>query len=143
MRLFLVLAVSLSGSTAWANLQIGRYSGVTPDGAACGFDVLAVEFEGGLRHPLNERVRVVVEGGNWVLRHAPSIKSAELKVEFDHDHLTAAMGERGAAQAVELTMDHSEGKDGPSKIIWLRHDVRNPSASFMWECGGLKFGTTN
>lgn len=123
---------------SWAHVEIGTYVGKTTEAADCSFEVKEVSFAGGVKHPLNERVSILVEEEEMTLSH-PGLPDAESReIGFDHDHLNAVRGVAGGALAVSLTMEHSEEKDGP-KEVWFLKDYKDNSKDMFWFCGELAF----
>lgn len=130
----------LSSVSAEAHLKVGKYQGrLTPGGGACEIEIKAIEFPTGVRHPLNERVRVVVSGVEWVLSHAPSVGDTPLSVKWDSNHLTGAQGSREGAFFLSLEIDHTEGHEGPSQFV-LTEDFRDAGTQDrISACQGLSF----
>jgi hypothetical protein len=130
----------LSSVSAEAHLKVGKYQGkLGTAGESCEIEIKAIEFPSGVRHPLNERVRVVVNGVEWVLSHAPSVSEAPLSVQWDSSHLTGAQGTREGAFFLSLEIDHTEGHEGPSQFV-LTEDYRDAGTQDrMSTCQGLSF----
>lgn len=108
----------LCTGAAQAHLDIGTYTGRLADGSACSFDVRSVEFDG-VPHPLNERVTIESNThGTFRLSHAPQLAvPGKALVDFDHDALTGARGEKdGAAWGAILQMSHAPGNHGPKAL---------------------------
>ena len=140
-KLFLasIIGSALIVSSAQAHLEVGKYEGVDQSGKACGFEVTAVRFEGGVRHPLNERVDIkICEGFNMVLGHAPEIDRDKGEVGFDHHHLSGAVGIKGGADAAVIWMEHSPQFEGPRVFHFIHHDYKDASKNTHTECKDLK-----
>lgn len=137
MKSWLIALALIVSVPAFANVKIGTYRGTTPEGAACEFEVKSVSFVNDVRHPLNERVEIAHHHHTFVLSHAPVINAVEKSVRFDHDHLTATQGVKGGAIAAIITMDHSEGKDGPGQFTMIHDNYSDASGSMMMTCGNL------
>jgi hypothetical protein len=137
---FVAGVILVGGASAEAHLKLGTYRGFEPNsGAPCALNVSAIRFEGGIRHPLNERVDITVEGRSWTLVHPARIDASSGKVLFSGATLEAAQGISGGAEAAVLTMSHEEGKEGPQELILLQHDYRDESRSLKRVCSGLVF----
>ena len=140
LKLLCVVVAVCFALPAAAHLKVGTYSGRdSVTGEACSVAVRAIEFEGGLRHPLNERITVLAKGRTWVLRHPAQIDVSLGKVEFSGASLEATQGVPGAGDGFVLTMSHEEGKEGPQDFFLIHHDYRDVSKSTRSACVGLSF----
>lgn len=134
-----LFGLSLFASTAQAHLDLGKYQGTDLSSRACEFEVKAIRFEGGVRHPLNERVEIqVVDGSTFILGHAPEIDRDHGQVLFDHHHLSGARGVKDGADAAVIWMEHSEHFEGPRVFHFIHHDYKEPRNNVHVECGDLK-----
>ncbi|MGE3975132.1 MAG: hypothetical protein AB7F59_11465 [Bdellovibrionales bacterium] len=135
----LILGLSMIlASPAFAHIAIGTYKGVDANGQACSFDVTAVTFEDGARHPLNERVAVMFNQIGFVLRHAPSVDvTRSVAVTFEKDMLSGVKGYSDYTWAFLLKMVHDEQNDGPTEMTIVKQDNRNPSMSTKSICKNL------
>ncbi len=122
---------------AFAHVKVGTYQGTNPEGEPCSFVVRSVSFLNHVHHPLNGRVEILTEAGSFVLSHPPVVDVQNATVGFDHDHLQGVQGQKnGTAIAAVLTMDHSEGNDGPSQLDFIFHS-RASSSGRRTTCGQL------
>lgn len=141
----LVITFTLSAlvsTSSFAHLKIGKYAGKSADFSACSFEVKQIRFEG-IKHPINERVDVVIGSELFVLSHLPevnaSVKTEESTVLFDGDHLTGAKGIPQGGVGVVLTMSHAEVNEGPVEITMITHAYKDPAKTTKWQCSGLAF----
>jgi hypothetical protein len=132
------LAILALAPAARAHLEIGTYRGVDRAGAPCSFEVKSVEFKDGVRHPLNERVKIVLDGKEWTLRHLPRVDVARSVIGFERDLLSAAEGTITGADAVGLVMSHAPDNHGPVEIARMRDDREDPSRILRTTCGELQ-----
>jgi hypothetical protein len=136
--LLLSLVAFAVASPCFAHVEIGTYSGLSDAGAPCSVQVLQQSFEGGMHHPLNERVQVQVETEQFTLAHPAVVDAEKSLASFNHDVLQAVVAIQGGARAVILEMDHSPGKDGPSAFHLVTSDWRTGTGTTA-HCRGLKF----
>jgi hypothetical protein len=125
-------------STALAHLQIGTYSGKTPEGAACSIEILSKTYEGGVHHPLNERVAAKVGTETFTMVHPAVVSAEKREVSFDHDVLQAVLPLKNGARALVLKIDHTPGNDGPKSSHLIVNDWKQQTASSS-DCLGLRF----
>ena len=137
-RRLLTLAILAFAPGAQAHLEIGTYRGTAGDGAECRFEVKAIEFKDGIRHPLNERVKIVIEGAEWTLKHQPRIDLERSAIGFERDLLSSAVGTVAGADAVALVMDHSPGHHGPVELVRMSQNREDPSRNLRASCGSLE-----
>ena len=133
-----VLGLVVASSPSFAHLKIGKYVGKKADTESCSFEVKAVRFEG-MKHPLNERVDVLMGSEPFVLSHAPAVSVEKATVLFDGVHLSGAKGVAGGGLGAVLTMSHEEGHEGPVEIAMIKHDYKDATKSTQWVCMGLEF----
>jgi len=137
MKTLALVSLLLISAPAFAHLNKGPYVGTTEDGKACGFEVLDVQFDGGVRHPLNERVQVEVDGTRFELRHLPRLDVQTGAIEFDGAHLSGAFATAQGKFAAVLWMDHSEGFDGP-RVLNIMHQATGHQMKIV--CSSLRKG---
>lgn len=117
-----IVALFLTQS-AWAHLELTTYSGETVDGKPCSVKVNSVAHEGGVHHPLRERVSVTIDKYTLELRHGtnwPDVKP--LDFELDTGHLKGSFGDiikangevKALTVAFEMVMSHDNGNEGPT-----------------------------
>ncbi len=138
---FWILGIILVGSFALADLDSGHYQGVDSSGLSCEILVGDVSFENGVKHPLNERVSVVVNGQEWSLSHPKVIDEESGKVRFNHSYFeatisTARDGKFGA-QYLKMTIDHDAEPHRPKEYIYLNDSYRDSVSSTKIECKSL------
>ena len=75
MKNLIILALTICSFGAYAHIEIGTYTGKNDAREACSFEVKGVTFKDNVRHPLNERVVIVVDGQTFELSHRPMIDS--------------------------------------------------------------------
>lgn len=126
MKLFLTaLVATLIAPSAFAHLELGKYAGTLKNGeSSCSFEVRSVSFVENRRHPLNERVELVVGDTRFVLSHQPKINVADGSVGFDKDNLSGALGTSYGGTAAVLAMSHTEGNEGPRSLTIAIHDYK-------------------
>ncbi len=140
MRVLLTSLMVLS-AIAYADLDSGRYLGTDNKGLPCEIFVGDVSFENGIKHPLNERVQVVVQNVEWTLSHPKVVDEESGKVRFNHNYFEAtvssALEERFGAQYLKMTIDHDAEPHRPTQFLLINDDYRDASRSTKVECKGL------
>lgn len=126
-------------SSASAHLEIGTYEGKDSTGAVCSLRIIDEVFEGDLHHPLTERFVVDYLGKIFKVGHPFIFSAADKKASFDHDHLNASLPFKGGSEGLEIKMDHSEGRDGPSEFHYVSDDYRNDLNDKVSDCYDLVF----
>jgi hypothetical protein len=107
-----------------AHIEDGLWKGQDEKGQACEMKVLQNYFENNTHHPLNERIKVEINGEEFVLRHPPVIKLAEKVAAFDHDTFESIVPHSKGAKALVVKMNHSEGAEGPTEFHVINHEYR-------------------
>lgn len=133
--LTLALFIALPSS---AHIQVGTYLGKKADGSACTLISKGTTFQNNVRHPLNERVEVVVESETYSLYHPPVINAEKGLASFNHDAFHATRPTAYGADAVVVTMSHAEGKEGPTAYALIQHSWKTEQSTVM-TCSNLVF----
>lgn len=120
--LMLFVLAGLVPAVGSAHLELKKYFGVNAQGAACTFEVKAITFQNNIKHPLNERVEVVFGERSYFLSHPGQTDVATGQVGFNHDILQAISAMNTGAESITLLMSHEEGKEGPTELVYSRHD---------------------
>ena len=130
----LSLAATLS---AQAHISPGVYQGTDARGETCSMTV-ADQFYEGARHPLNERIRLNVEGIEYVVGHPPVVEAATDTAFFNHDLFQAIQGTPEGARALVIEMVGSdESNRGPGSFQVITHKWRSNERSSL-KCSSLK-----
>lgn len=137
----LVIMFVFITNMSYADLDSGRYAGTDLQGNACEILVGEVSFENGIKHPLNERVTVVVNQLEWKLSHPKVLNEQEGKVRFNHNFfeglVTTTRELRFGAQYLKMTIDHDAEPHRPMEYIYINDDYRDASKSSKVECKNL------
>ncbi len=136
MKIFTLLALLLSPSFALAHIEPGTWKGTTASGQECSMTATATYFEGN-RHPLNERIGITVEGKEFKVGHPPVLDFAQPKAFFNHDVFQGVLATSTGAQAIEIEMNHEEGKEGPVSFTFVDHAWKNDARTSL-KCSGLR-----
>lgn len=131
--LFLILGIS---TTALAHVEPGVYQGKDSSGAACEMKVIETFFEGGMPHPLNERVRIQINGDEFLVGHPSVIDEAKSQVVFNHDRFQGVLAQKGGAKALIVGMSHATGSEGPTDFTVINHIWKAGDGSSV-RCLGL------
>jgi hypothetical protein len=136
MKFFMfALAFAVFPYSAFAHIEPGLWSGLTPEGQECRMEVFEQTFEQGLAHPLNERIRVRVNGDEFRIYHPRAIDRTKGRVSFNHDYFEGILATQTGSNAIVVTMEHSDQFEGPTQFIALRDN---------WKTGkGIKMTCTN
>lgn len=104
-------------SSASATIQTKVYKGEDLEGHACEIDVKSVTFLNQVKHPLNERVEVLLEGTTFVLRHPETVNTTTGAVQFDHDVLQGVLALPTGARSLTIVLNHVQGKTNALRFI--------------------------
>ena len=132
----LALLACLLATPAFAHIDEGTWKGTTADGKECSLVAGQQYFERDLRHPLNERIPVTVDGTAFTLPHPSSIDAAKAQVGFDHDRFHGLLPNPTGADAIEVQMEHSESFEGPRSFTLIRHNWKTRTSTSL-TCSGL------
>jgi hypothetical protein len=128
---------ALSALPALAGIEPGTYLGSSADGQPCSMLAKETYFLGGVRHPLNERVDVELNGQAFVLQHPAVISVEESLASFNHDAFESVLPTSEGAQALIVNMMHSEDDSGPIAFQHIAHKWRADERVKL-ECNGLQ-----
>lgn len=128
----------LASTVASAHIQVGTYKGSDGTDGGCSLEVKEVFFQNGVRHPLNERVRVVVGGVEFVVGHPPVIDTAASVAHFNHDLFQGVLPTDVGAKALEIKMEHGVAADGPTEFRVVDHAWSEQTGT-KTECLALMF----
>lgn len=118
MKIFLL---SLLPLIAQAHLEPGAYTGVSADKVPCSMTVGEQYFVDNKPHPLNERIRITVNGTEVVVGHPTVFDSAQDLISFNHDLFQGVIPTATGAQALEVVVTHEPGKEGPTSFSWIEN----------------------
>jgi hypothetical protein len=118
---WLLVPVVLFAVPALAHVEPGLYKGVTEDGKECSMVAGKQYFENGVRHPLNERFPITVDGKAFVVGHPPIVDSQQAIAYFNHDLLQGVLPTDSGAIALEIEMVHSQEFEGPRRFTLIEH----------------------
>lgn len=130
MKTLLISLLVLTTQTAFAHIEKGTWIGKTDKGLQCTMLAIETYHDGGMDHPLTERVRVRIGNDEVVLSHPPVVSAATAMAFFNHDVLQAVIPTTTGARAIVVDMHHEPGKDGGPVAfhvidhIW-KNDVRS------------------
>lgn len=138
MKLLATALFIVSSQSAFAHLEVGKYSGSDRGGEPCEFRVESVAFEGNVKHPLNERVVIRYENRSYTLSHLPIVTISEFKVVPEAEVLTGTRGTENVNEAFILKMGHVNGQHGPQEFSFVKHYPEFQSMSNRYMCLELK-----
>lgn len=108
-------------TAAFAHIEPGVYRGQTSSGEACEFTAIDQYFEGGVKHPLNERIRIEANGTRWVMAHPPVIDLEQSTAFFNHDLFQSVQPTQTGAIAFIIEMKHEGANEGPVAFQVITH----------------------
>lgn len=127
-----VLFFSIFASvSARAHIDPGAYTGSTDASEVCGFTAGERFFENNLPHPLNERIRIEINGDTYVVAHPAVIDAAIPQAAFNHDIFQGVLPTQTGAKALIIDMIHEEGKDGPTSFHLITHNWKTKEATVI------------
>ncbi len=119
-----ITLILLASQIAMAHVEPGKYLGKTPDGQECSMLAKETYFENNARHPLNERIKITVNGSEFTVAHPPIIDAAKAIAFFNHDAFHGVLPTEGGARALVITMTHDQGKEGPVSFTLIENQWR-------------------
>lgn len=133
----LLALIIFAASTANADLLTGVFKGTDAEGHPCEISVVSVGFENDMRHPLNERVTVVLSGQEWKLAHPSEINESKGKVRFNHNSFLGITPTKTGAMFLRLNIDHDAEPHAPTSYTYVNDNYRDESKSVVMNCTGL------
>lgn len=120
MKSLIFLLSIIFSLSAFAGLELGVYEGQTVDGT-CLLSVNDISFEGDVKHPLNEKVKVDISfsEASLTLTHKAIIDLDGSSVQAETEKLSTAIGLENGAEAVILEMNHGGDNPGPTQYFWV------------------------
>lgn len=124
MKKLIILALSLLALNTFAGLELGIYEGVDGE-EKCLLSVNNVSYLNNVKHPLNERVEVLVSfsESNFIVTHFPIINTEEVNVSAETELLKGAQASAEVVEAVVMKMIHSTDYHGPDSLTYIHHDL--------------------
>jgi hypothetical protein len=139
MKKLTLLCLMLSFNT-FADLKIGVYEGnQSGSDKSCLLVVKEVSFKNDQKHPLNERVNILVSQSltNFTLVHLPKLNLDTGKIGPEKGVLTDAIVEIDYTEAVRLVIAHTAAYTGPTDYTYLKNTNEGEITKF--HCQNLKF----
>lgn len=133
----LFLSLIILPIIAQAHIEPGTWKGTVNENANCFMEVGAQTYEGGLKHPLNERISITIGSINYSVRHPYSIDTTTGEVGFNHDLFEAVVPTKTGAYALQIKMIHTDEFEGPSSLSVMEHNWKNDQKEIV-NCHDLK-----
>jgi hypothetical protein len=127
----------LTAIPAMAHIEVGTHSGQTADGKTCSFIAGEQTFENGLRHPLNERIKINIDGEDFNIQHPATIDLEKGVTYFNHDQFQAVQPTTKGSKALVIKMVHSKEFEGPSEFTLINSEWKSGQNQVI-QCTGLK-----
>ena len=131
------LITTLIAIFAQAHIEEGTWKGTVRDGVNCFMDAGKQTFEGGLHHPLAERIEVKIGNTFYSVHHPYAIDAATGKVSFNHDLFEGVVPTKTGAFAVQIKMIHSDDFEGPASFSVMEHNWKTGTTELV-QCNDLK-----
>lgn len=123
--------------TSFAGLETGKYVGTTKNGEVCAIEVVSYSYENNAKHPLNEKVLVIIDEMEWTVKHPPVVSVEEGKVRFDHNFFEAVIPVATGAKFLQMTINHDVEPHAPTSFTLIEDNYRDSSKSSKIVCTGL------
>lgn len=136
MKILTIALALLTSSAAFAGIEIGKYEGTSEKGV-CNLEVVSYSYEGGVHHPLNERVTVVENGFEWTVRHPPVINEEAGKVRFNHNFFEAVLPTPTGAKFLKMTINHDVEPHAPTSYMFIEDNYKDSTKSVKEVCSNL------
>ncbi len=137
MKLLIFSIALMSGTIAHAHVEPGLYRGATPEGKPCEMRAVEMSFEGGVHHPLTERVVIDYGGEIFRVGHPSSVVRESAQVTFNHDLFQGINPDSNGAKAFVIEMIHGQRFEGPGAFEIIHHNWRTKTSSKL-RCGNIK-----
>lgn len=138
MKSFMTAILTLGFATlAQAHVEPGLYKGVTADGAACEMKSIRMYFENDVAHPLNERVEIELNGQTYKVGHPPVIDAKTSTAFFNHGLFQGVLPTNVGANALVVTMVHTQEFEGPSDFTLITNNWRTGAKTNL-KCLNIK-----
>lgn len=136
MKALFVFALLFSNA-ALAHIEEGTWVGATADGQTCEMTAGAQYFENNLHHPLNERIPLEVNGVKFVVGHPAVVDAEKAVAAFNHDLFQGVVATPTGANAVVVTMVHTESEEGPKNFTFITHNYKTGERKAVL-CEGIR-----
>ncbi|MES2767510.1 MAG: hypothetical protein V4596_00070 [Bdellovibrionota bacterium] len=137
MKLFAFITALSISVTSFAGIDIGKYEGTSQKGEPCKLEVLSYSYENDVHHPLNERVTIVENGTEWIVRHPPVINEEEGKVRFNHNFFETVSPTPTGAKFLKMTINHDAEPHAPTSYTFIEDNYKDATKSVKEVCSGL------
>lgn len=132
----LIAILALYTTSTFAHVEPGVYQGKTESGATCEMTAIKTFFEGALKHPLTERVELVVNSITFNVQHPAIIDETKPSASFDHDQFKGVAPNSTGADALVMKMTHTKNYEGPMEYYLIKHNYKTNIAS-VEKCANL------
>lgn len=124
MKKIIILALTLLALNSFSALELGIYEGADGDDK-CLLSINNVSYLNNVKHPLNERVEVLVSfsESNFIVTHFPIINTEEVNVAAETELLKGAQASAELVEAIVMKMIHSTDYHGPDSFTYIYHDL--------------------
>lgn len=136
-KAILCVAGLVFGLNASAHIEEGVWEGKTADGTVCSMTAGAASFENNTPHPLNERIKITVDGNDYVVHHPAGLDRAKGTVDFNHDFFQGWVATSNGARGLEIEMVHTEAYEGP-RSFWTTEDNWRTDKQVVTRCLDIK-----
>lgn len=136
MKNLIFAIVLLSSVSSFAGLELGKYQGTSAKGV-CNLEVVSYSYENDVKHPLNERVKIIENGYEWIVRHPPVINVEAGKVRFDHNYFEAVLPTPTGAKFMQMTINHDAEPHAPTSYTFIEDNYRDSAKSIKEVCSNL------
>lgn len=123
-------------ASAFAHVEPGTYLGTDQNGKECSMHAGETYFEG-KPHPLNERIKITVNGRLFIVGHPPVVDFSQDKVFFNHNAFQSVQATEKGAIAIEIGMMHSESFEGPVNFALVENEWKS-GKKISLRCDGIK-----
>ena len=137
MKLLAFTSVLFISATSFAGLDIGKFEGTSEKGEPCKLEVVSYSYENGVHHPLNERVTVIENGNEWIVRHPPVINEEEGKVRFNHNFFETVSPTATGAKFLKMTINHDAEPHAPISYTVIEDNYKDSTKSSKEVCNSL------
>jgi hypothetical protein len=121
LKITTLLLFTFVAATSFAHVEPGTWKGKTTEGKECAMVADKTYFEGGTRHPLNERIKIAVDGAEFIVGHPASVDLEKNAIQFNHEAFQSIVPMASGARALIIEMMHSETHEGPAAFTLVEN----------------------
>ena len=139
MKSLILTVIFLTSTAAYAHIDQGTWNGETSgDNLKCSMLVGNTTYLNNLKHPLNERIEITIDGQAFAVKHPTTLDFNSAVIDFNHDLFEGELATSTGATAVQIIMNHDPANKGPVSFNLINHNWKTNGTTRVI-CNSLKF----